>query len=186
MTKDTTKAKKSSQPERRRFEGAKLKPHPRQRELFDDLLAAELQALATSLRDNKLQYPIDVLPCGTILRGHKRTAAAKLLGWTTIDAVIRHDLVGQPDHVLVSFMIEDNLRRQHLGPLAIARCYRAEQAIYRAQGGRLSGSERDDMRDHLAKRFELSGRQMDRYAALLQLPRVLQAAVDPLPISVPG
>src|SRR5437879_2244723 len=121
-----TKVRNNRQPERRQWRVDKLKPHPRQQEFFDELPRVELEALASSMNENRLQFAIDVLPegkMGLILRGRNRVAAAKLLGWTEIDAVVRNDLVGQPDHVLIAFMIDDNMQRQQLGPLAIARCY---------------------------------------------------------------
>ena len=34
--------------------------------------------------------PLQVLPDGTIISGHQRVRAAKLLGWSHIEAVVRH------------------------------------------------------------------------------------------------
>ncbi len=172
------KGKKQRDPKRSQIQLRRLKPHPQQAELFDELPPAELKAMAIDMATNGLQHAIDVMPDFTILRGHKRVAAAKSLGWKTIEAVIRHDLVGEPLEGVVNFVITDNLLRQQLGPLAVARCFQMEQALSRTGNRRQFATAGGDLRDRLAKRYGLSGRQMQRYVELLRLPRVLQAAVD--------
>src|SRR5215510_2358776 len=71
---------------------SRLKNHPLQKTMFGDLPDAELRALAEDMRANKQKDPVEILPDGTVLAGHQRIRAARLLGWAEVDVVIRHDL----------------------------------------------------------------------------------------------
>jgi ParB/RepB/Spo0J family partition protein len=161
-----------------KFPVSELKSHPRQDEIFDDLPSAEFAILIESLRHNGQDQPIHVLPDGTILAGHQRVRAAKTLAWSEIDAIVRRDLVEQGENALIAFFLRDNLERRQLGPCGIARCYRLQRELPHTQRCRQRNSDRQDLRDRLATRFEVSGRQLDRYARLLKLPRILQTAID--------
>jgi len=166
---------------------ANLRPHPRQAEFFDSP-PHEVQELADDLERNGLRVPIDILPDGTILAGHRRVAAATLLGWPEIDAKVRDDLADDPEGA-ERLLIEDNLYRRHMGPLGIARCYRAvkELEIRRArrergrvtEGIRLGERDRQEVRDRIGKRFGMSGRTLDRYVRVLDgCPPAVLTAVE--------
>lgn len=70
----------------------KLKSHPRQNDVFDDLPPSEYAALLGSMQRSGQDHPIHMLPDGTILAGHQRVRAARELGWSHIAAIVRHDL----------------------------------------------------------------------------------------------
>ena len=72
-----------------------LQPHPKQQLAFLGLSDAEDAALRDDMEKHGLQHPVEILPDRTIIAGHRRVAAAKALGWTKIDAIVRHDLVEQ-------------------------------------------------------------------------------------------
>lgn len=152
-----------------------LVPYPRQSDIFDPLSEDELQQLAESIKQSGLQHPIDILPDGTILGGHNRLAAVRLLGWHEVPVNVRHDLAGRSDTDLDRVFIEDNLNRRQMDVLQIARTYQALKVDTSRRG---QAERRGDLRDQLGKRFGKSGRMLDRYVRLLGLPRALHTAVS--------
>ena len=98
-----------------------LRPHPKQA-IFPDLSPDELRRLAE--HEAGLDEPVEILPNGTIISGHQRVEAAKLLGWKEIRCWVRHDLAEQGDDAVEHRLIEANFHRRQLGPLDKARCYR--------------------------------------------------------------
>jgi hypothetical protein len=100
-----------------------LKPYPLQAEMFGDLSQPELDSLAADIKKNGLRDEIEILPSGTIIAGHQRLRAVKLLGWKKVDCWIRDDLAEQGEVAIEGRFIEDNLNRRHLTKLAIARAY---------------------------------------------------------------
>ena len=85
------------------------------------LVAPEsVRELAASLAESGMLCPILVRPNGVIVAGHRRHAAAKLLGWEWVPVVVTMELDEQA--VLVA-MAAENLQREDLSPLAEARGY---------------------------------------------------------------
>lgn len=154
---------------------ANLKQHPKQSEMFIDPTEHEVKKLAETMKAG-LDHPIEILPDGTIICGHRRTAAARLLGWKTIRAVVRHDLKDDPK-AAETRLIEENLVRRQMSPLQIARCYCMLKQIEGWKSSGLRGNR--DLRDLIAKKFPLSGRQLDRYLRVIEhCPLEVQQAVD--------
>ena len=157
---------------------ANLKKHPKQADMFADPTEHEVKELAESMKAG-LDHPIEILPDGTIICGHRRTAAARLLGWTTIPAIVRNDLANNPV-AAETRLIEENLNRRQMTPMQIARCYAALKKLagQRARVG-LDQVERRDVRDSIGESLGLSGRQLDRYLLLIEhCPVEVQQAVD--------
>ena len=154
---------------------ANLKQHPKQSEMFIDPTEHEVKKLAETMKAG-LDHPIEILPDGTIICGHRRTAAARLLGWTTIPAIVRNDLANNPVAAEMR-LIEENLNRRQMTPMQIARCY---WRLKRIEGWSASGLRGNrDLRDLIAKKFSLSGRQLDRYLRVIEhCPLEVQQAVD--------
>src|SRR4051812_42820141 len=98
-----------------RIEG--LKAHPRQEAIFPGRLRDGIEELAEDMRRRGLQRPIEVLPDGTVVTGHRRTWAAEVLGWEEIDAVVRDDLAALGEDAVEGWLIEDNLNRRGLSVL---------------------------------------------------------------------
>jgi ParB/RepB/Spo0J family partition protein len=161
------------------WEVTKLKPHPKQEVYFSAPVQSEIEELAADLKKNGQQMPIDVLPDGTILCGHKRLAAAQFLGWKEVKVVVRNDLANDPEEA-ERRLIEDNLNRRQLSQIAIARCYRNLQLLSRTgKNGRIKDQERGDLRDQIGKRLGKSGRHLDRLLRILELtPVEVQNAYD--------
>lgn len=106
---------------RRRVED--LKPHPRQADLFRDVSETEITELAARIHRAGMDCPIEILPDGTIIKGHQRLRAVKKLGWTEVDIFVREDLAGDEAETVCE-LIEDNVVRRQLSKLALARAYR--------------------------------------------------------------
>ncbi len=117
---------------------------------------------------------------GTIIQGHQRVQAAKLLGWSEIDVIVRSDLVGKVQLTYETF-ISDNLRRRHLSPLAKARCI---QCLLES-ANQSEDATHQLVRDYVGKQLNLSGRSVQRYMQVLRLPAELQDAFDRSEIGLP-
>jgi ParB family chromosome partitioning protein len=153
-----------------------LTPHPIQATLFPTPPSHEIAELAATIKKG-LDHPVEILPNGTILAGHKRIAAAKLLGWTEIEVWVRDDLADDPA-AAEKRLIEDNLVRRQLSPLETARCYQQLKKIEHGNGGRRhTDRERQDLRDAIGTRLGKSGRTLDRYLRALDTPQEVQNAV---------
>ena len=98
-----------------------------------------------------------------------------MLGWETIRTVVRHDLEDPQNPKTVVELISDNLQRQQLDDLAIARCYRELKRLG-VNCERKSSDTRDQLADHI--NCGKSGRSLDRLERLLQLPRDIQDLVS--------
>jgi len=156
----------------------RLKPHPKQGKYFS-VTPQVLQELAEDLKRNGQLQPVEAVPDGTLIAGHKRVAAAKLLGWREISVWVRDDLAQDPA-AAERRLIEDNLNRGQLGPLATARCYRGLKELDRKRAGEaLPDFVRKEMRDRIGQRLGVSGRTLDRYLRVLEgTPLEVQNAVE--------
>jgi ParB family chromosome partitioning protein len=155
-----------------------LKPHPRQAVLFGDMPDAELQALCHSIQSRGLDHPIEILPDGTIIKGHQRFRACKLLGWSEIPVVVRHDLAAQGDAAVEAELIQDNFDRRHLDDLTLARGIQRLLELERRLPKGRRASPQGDLRDRLAARQQTgkSGRTVSRLLQMLRTPVEVQQA----------
>lgn len=155
---------------------ASLKTHPRQKDFFSDTSESELDELAFDLSQRGQQEPIHICPDGTILRGHRRVMAAVRLGWGSILAIVRYDLIDANSPEAIKDLITDNVMRRQMDELELARCYRE----MKASPDHAPDDDRGDLRDRLAARLKTgkSGRTLDRLERLLQLPRDIQDMIS--------
>ena len=157
---------------------ADLKPHESQAALFNDLDDDGLQALADDMEANRLNHPVEILPDGTIICGHQRVRAAKLLGWKEIRCWIREDLLKKGEQAVEAHLIEDNLNRRQLDMVAKARAAkRLVELEYARRGTRLSWEDAD-ARDRVGRRIGMSGRNLQRYLNVLDAPIEIQHALS--------
>ena len=158
-----------------------LQRSPFQSEYFRDLSSPEIAELASSMERDGLRQPIEICPNGEILDGHQRIAAARLLGWTSVECIVREELATDEDRE--RYMIDANLHRRRDDPLSLARCCRRLQELHR-QDRRRQPKGRGKVRDIIAKKLQLgAGRNVDRLLKLLKLPRALQDAISEKMIS---
>jgi ParB-like chromosome segregation protein Spo0J len=163
-----------------RWDLDRLRPHPLQGKYFPDAPIGEVEELAADLARSGQLQPVEILPDGVILCGHRRVAAARLLGWAEVIVSIRDDLTADPA-AAERRLIEDNLNRRQLGKLELGRCYKGLKALEsKGLGGRLMDYEQRDLRDRLAKRLGgLSGRSLDRLLRVVEhTPPEVQAAAE--------
>ena len=171
---DASDVKKTS-----KWEIADLKPHPRQAELLGDAAGHEIVEHADSLRRDGLLHPVEILSDGTIISAHRRTAAAGIVGWEEIEVTVRDDLAAQGAEAVERRLIEDNLDRRQMGPLAVAKCCRALKLLRRPGRKRLYDAEKGELRDQIGRRLGVSGRTLDRYLRVVEgTPREVRHAVE--------
>jgi ParB family chromosome partitioning protein len=97
---------------------SKLKDHPQQAALFGDVSEPELKALVKKIQKEGFRDPVEIQSDGTIITGHQRVRAAKVLGWTEIDVEIRSDLEAAGPEAVEQHFISDNFIRRQLSQLA--------------------------------------------------------------------
>ena len=80
----------------------------------------DLSSLMDSLRRHGLMNPVVINSRNELIAGHRRTEAARRLGWTTIEVnVIDSDETAD----LVEMEIEENTQRKNLTPDELAEAY---------------------------------------------------------------
>lgn len=157
---------------------ANLTPHALEDQFFPPLPPLQFEALLVDMQINGLRSPIIVLPDGTIVSGHQRVAAAKQLGWTEIDAIVRDDLVGDPQAVVQLFVAENLFRRQ-LSPIQRARCAKQLfEALLHDDYPRLDVCSHGPVRDYIGELLGVSGREVSRIVRVLKTPVEVQTAYD--------
>lgn len=151
--------------------------HRRRLELFSEMSQQELERLAADMKLHGLREPIEILPNGTIISGHDRERAARLLGWKTIHVVVRRDIVLGFADAGVEELIVERAKNRELNIIEQAKCFRLLKNVFGNRGG--FGVRGDELRDRVAQAlaFGMSGRQLDQYTALLKLPPAIQEAV---------
>ena len=80
----------------------------------------DLTSLMESLRRHGLLNPIVISNRNELVAGHRRTEAARRLGWKTIEARIVDD---RDEGDLVEMEIEENTQRKSLTPDELAEAY---------------------------------------------------------------
>jgi ParB family chromosome partitioning protein len=162
---------------------SKLKDYPKQAEMFGAFSEVEIAALAADMHKNGQRVPIEILPDGTIIAGHKRVRAARLLGWTHIDAIVRNDLADAGSDAVEEAFISDNLVRRHLSPLARARAMQRLMELELSTDN-IYGDSKEALKCRIATQLSLSPRSVNRYLLVLQTPPAVQAAFDSGAISL--
>jgi ParB family chromosome partitioning protein len=160
-----------------RWELGRFQENPLQRLVFAEPPEHEVEELAADLRANGQTTPVEALPNGLLLAGHKRLAAAKRLGWKQLDTWVRADLANDPA-AAETRLIADNLVRRQLTPLELAACYvRIRDLEKNNPGGLMLGYQGGELRDRIGKRLGISGRTLDRYLRASAAPQEVRAAV---------
>ncbi|MGE0760107.1 MAG: ParB/RepB/Spo0J family partition protein, partial [Pirellulaceae bacterium] len=118
--------------------------------------------------------PIEITADGTIICGHTRVAAMRMLGRTKITAIIRHDL-GDPDSPPAKArMIQDNMQRHQLSQIDRAVCCRHLVDLYE-DTDELPGS--GDRRDRLADMLGIRcGKTLERLLKMADAPMAVREA----------
>src|SRR5262249_36640132 len=156
-----------------------LKEHPLQKTLYRKRPDWEIEELAESMRKGQ-DEPIEILSDGTIVGGHGRAEAARRLGWVTVRARVRHDLEEAGPEAIQMRLIEANLHRRQLSRLDMARSYRHLLQLAKDRKGRPVNKDQAErnLRELITARFKVSSKTLDRWLHVLDLPLILQEAVE--------
>jgi ParB-like chromosome segregation protein Spo0J len=156
-----------------------LKPFPLQEHFFTDESEEADCELAANMRKNGLRERPEILPDNTIIKGHRRTGAAKHNGWTEIEVVVRYDLVGNEKAIEEEFL-EDNYMRRQMSPLLRAKC--AKRLDELARDGKLTeyqlGISEGLTRAKIGRLLGVSGETVGRWLRILRAPLEVQLAYD--------
>lgn len=174
--------KLSPQLETRRLDD--LRAHPDQAQFFPPLSDDNLKALAEDIEANGLNFPIEVLPkndaglpADTIVRGHQRLRALKLLKEAETEMLVRYDLADATRDEIDAEFLRDNLNRRQMDKLSSARVTLA--LLEKEQGRKVrmnDWGESSSARDVVGKAIGMSGRNLQRYWRILQTPLEVQEA----------
>jgi ParB family chromosome partitioning protein len=143
---------------------ASIECRPQVREHFGQ---AELQGLATSIRELGLQSPILVWPTGatwTVIDGERRVRACRLLGHDYIEAIVHNGDPGTAE--LVQRQLVANVQNAQLKPVERAR---AIERLMRETGWNHAT---------VAGKLGVSPATVSRLMALLVLPQAIREQVD--------
>lgn len=140
----------------------RIDPNPFQpRREFDE---AEIKQLAESLKQHQLIQPILVRKLGDryeLIAGERRVRAARLLGWSTINAVIREC----SDRETAEIAIVENLLRKDLNPIDKARSF--ERYL----------KEHNSTQEELSRRIGVDRSTIANLLRLLELPETIQKSL---------
>jgi len=161
-----------------------LSPFPLQANTFDDLSDNDIQQLADDIERNGLHSPVEILgdntagyPEDTIISGHQRLRALRILGRTDTPVRVRDDLAAATKEQIEQAFIEPNLNRRQLHPLDKARSVLRLLEIERSRArGKADNDGELSARDRVSKAIGVSGRTLSRYLRVLDTPREVQTA----------
>jgi ParB/RepB/Spo0J family partition protein len=126
-----------------------------------------------------LRQPVEILSDGTIITGHQRVRAGKVLGWKEIEVVVRTDLEEAGPSAVEAHFLSDNLIRRQLSPLGRARCIQRLFTIeHGCRSGMLFGEKKEELKTKIASQLGLSLRSVNRYLLILEIPVAIQQAFD--------
>jgi len=161
-----------------------LKSYPRQTEFFgaiDDIREdEEINRLAEDIELNGQLTSIEVLPDGTILKGHRRVAALRRLGRLKVKVIVRKDLDDHPEKTEQEFLLDNQLHRQ-LSTLQLVRCAERLSELAATAGDREHG---ELTREWIGRKLNKSGRHVDRLRAIASCPMPIQIACERGDISI--
>jgi myosin heavy subunit len=147
---------------------ADLKPHPRNKELFNPPTEKELRGLMTSMRRIGQIDDVIISDDKKILSGHWRVEAARKLGWETIRAKVFYpEYEGEEERLF----LDANLQRRYLHPM----CYlKAEKEL-------MKYLTEEELIEYLIPEFHSLARerriQRKLLASIAQLDRAAQKEV---------
>lgn len=150
---------------------SKLNPHPYADEVFGIPPEHEVKELAQSLKHDGQRDALEVLADGTIVDGRTRLLSAIEAGITELRVIVRHDL--KDAKAIKERILRANLMRHHFDKLVVARIYSELKKLARGRSKKAVKGE-GELRNRLAKRFNLSGRTLDRLETMLDTPSHVQ------------
>lgn len=166
---------------------SELKPHPRNKDFFDDITGDSWEAFLESIESSGIIEPIVVTQNMVIVSGHQRVRAAKELGIETIMVDIRK--YDDKDKILKD-LIETNIRQRGIGnpnPIKLGRCIKELERIYGVHQGNGSNQYEQNpkvsdnaktQQEELADMIGISVDTLNNYKKLTELVPELQDWVE--------
>jgi ParB/RepB/Spo0J family partition protein len=155
----------------------RLKRSERQDANFHDLSDLDLRLLADDMEANGQTTPIEVRRDGTIIDGHQRLRAARLLHWPEVQVWVRDDLKGK--RAAERRMLEANLNRRQLHTLDRIRIAKRSLELDQwSRSGELSPSQEQGLTADLSEKLGMGRRNVRRWLAVLKAPMVVQRAAQ--------
>jgi ParB-like chromosome segregation protein Spo0J len=112
--------------------------------LYGDAIENEFVAL---IREHGVTVPLEILPDGTVLSGHRRRQAAIICGITAVPVIVRHDLVADPleaeRHVILANRHREKTNEQKLREYDRLKAIEAEFAARRMKAGKPVAKPKD-------------------------------------------
>jgi ParB family chromosome partitioning protein len=163
---------------------SELKPHPRNKEFFDDITGEKWEEFKESIRSIGVVEPVVITPDKTIVSGHQRVRACKELG---IDEVLCDMRSYDSEDQVLQALIETNIRqRGDIGGSAkkvgrriveLERIYEIEHG--NNQYGRIENNSRSSIsQKELAEKLGMSEWTLRNYKKLLDMIPELEDLVD--------
>ena len=120
---------------------SKLKPHPRNKELFDNVTGDKWEEFLESVRASGIIVPITITSDNTIVSGEQRVRACQELGISEIPYIAKKykatDGLTIEDAILRD-LIESNLKQRGKGnpnKVKLAKCIAELERIYKVRQG---------------------------------------------------
>ena len=162
--------------------------HPFHEQIFGPPDPAEIKRLASDIKTNQLNHPLDVTPDLQIVGGRKRYLALQQLAWQEVPVHIRQELTCEAS--IRRFIIRDNFIRHDNTPLERARC--AQQLKELALNGSFDdlpqwkqNSAQKKLAQQIGEMLGIGRRQVDRLLRVLETPLSVQRAFEQgLPIKL--
>ena len=181
--------------------------HPFRNHPFKVLDDDRMKDLVQSIKDNGILNPVLVRPDEQdgfeMISGHRRMHAAKLVGLTTVPAIIKE----MTDDEAVIAMVDSNMQREEILPSERAFSLKMKMDAMRRQGKRTdlsqdaasesmkrmtektSGTEFQKLedswsREEVGQQAGISGRQVQKYLRLTELTEDLLNLVDQKKLSI--
>jgi ParB-like chromosome segregation protein Spo0J len=155
----------------------RLKQHPQQAANFHPLSEAELRALASDLEKNGQISRVEIAADGTMIDGHQRVEAAKLLHWSEIKVRVRHDL--KTPEAIERRMLEANRARRQLDTLDQVRVAKRDLELQnKRESGTLDEPKKEALIRQLRASLGMSKKNVCRWLAVASAPMAIQIAVQ--------
>jgi len=157
---------------------SRLRPDPRNKDLFDDLPVAEANDLRESVVEVGQINPITVTPTGLIICGHQRYNAMKAAGIKFVTVTVR-PIPDDDIKALMKLRIEEQFRRRVLPTMEAARVVWDWHELFGIKKGSEGNNHADEeARKELERQSGISAKRQAMYISLQNLTDEWQSYVS--------
>lgn len=164
-------------------------PHPDQGNSFKRHGAFEREELKKDIRANGVNYPPEVmppknasgLPAYTLVKGHTRVEIWGEMGHSTMEVMVRYDLIDATPATVKKMFLTDNGARRQQSRFDQARYAIELYQVEREEAGKLPANDplgREDLCAQLGRIMGVSGKTFQRYRNILRASAEVQDAFE--------